>query len=322
MKNRISFIVLTISLLLTSGVVLAQNKVVVVPLDTSGPQVAGSNGQIQYNNNGNIGGAQVYYDKSTGNVGIGDANPSEALDVNGSVSAVDYYGDGSNLTGVVTSESDPTVASSVKDGVDWSELTGIPSGFSDGTDDGLTGESDPTVAASVKDGVDWSELTGIPAGFSDDTDDGLTSESDPTVAASVKDGVDWSELSGIPSGFSDGTDDGGKRIAFIVWNGPNSGSTCADCYGVKMESSGTVLAVQTWCSSGGGNDWWGDIEKNGTSVLSTRPQYLTTTIGSGVVKSDGTEDFVQDDVFTFSLVEDSNSDNPIYNSLTLIVEYD
>ncbi|MDH4028455.1 MAG: hypothetical protein OEU95_06475, partial [Nitrospirota bacterium] len=34
----------------------------------------------------------------------------------------------------------------------------------------LTGETDPTVNASVKDGVDWSEISGIPAGFADGVD--------------------------------------------------------------------------------------------------------------------------------------------------------
>ncbi|GEM_PF-2149583 len=32
-------------------------------------------------------------------------------------------------------EADPTVPDSVKDGVDWSEITGIPAGFADGVDD-------------------------------------------------------------------------------------------------------------------------------------------------------------------------------------------
>ncbi len=32
-------------------------------------------------------------------------------------------------------EADPTVPDSVKDGVDWSEITGIPAGFADGIDD-------------------------------------------------------------------------------------------------------------------------------------------------------------------------------------------
>ncbi|WP_425390815.1 hypothetical protein [Ekhidna sp.] len=34
-------------------------------------------------------------------------------------------------------------------------------------------ETDPTVLASVKDGVDWTEVTSIPAGFADGTDDGI-----------------------------------------------------------------------------------------------------------------------------------------------------
>ena len=45
-------------------------------------------------------------------------------------------------------------------------------------------ETDPTVLTSVKDGVSWSEVSGIPAGFADDVDNvGITSESDPQVGA-------------------------------------------------------------------------------------------------------------------------------------------
>ncbi|HIJ79663.1 MAG: hypothetical protein OEY01_13080 [Desulfobulbaceae bacterium] len=101
-------------------------------------------------------------------------------------------------------ENDPTVPANLKDGVDWREVGGIPAGFADGRDDGLTSESDPTVPANLKDGVDWREVGGIPAGFADGRDDGLTSESDPTVPANLKDGVDWSEISGIPAGLADG----------------------------------------------------------------------------------------------------------------------
>jgi len=39
----------------------AQNKVVVIPL--SGANVAGTNGQIQYNDNGKLAGSQIIYDK-------------------------------------------------------------------------------------------------------------------------------------------------------------------------------------------------------------------------------------------------------------------
>ena len=64
-------------------------------------------------------------------------------------------------------ESDPTVASSVKDGVSWSELSGIPSGFEDGVDnEGISG-------------VSWSQISGIPSGFADGTDNtGMASETD------------------------------------------------------------------------------------------------------------------------------------------------
>ena len=70
-------------------------------------------------------------------------------------------------------------------------------------------ETDPTVAASVKDGVDWTELSNIPADIADGDQVGIATEVDPTVLASVKDGVDWAELSGIPAGFADGVDDVG-----------------------------------------------------------------------------------------------------------------
>ncbi|MBI4121072.1 MAG: hypothetical protein HY457_02365 [Parcubacteria group bacterium] len=114
----------------------------------------------------------------------------------------------------VGSESDPTVTSSVKDGVSWSELSGIPSGFSDNTDNGITSESDPTVTSSVKDGVSWSELSGIPSGFADNTDNtGISSESDPTVPGSIKDGISWGEVSGRPSGLDDGDQVGLTRVS-------------------------------------------------------------------------------------------------------------
>ena len=48
--------------------------------------------------------------------------------------------------GAITNETDPTVLASVKDGVSWSELSGIPAGFDDGVDNtGITAETDPQV---------------------------------------------------------------------------------------------------------------------------------------------------------------------------------
>jgi hypothetical protein len=107
-------------------------------------------------------------------------------------------------------EIDPTVNPSVKDGVDWTELTGIPAGLADGIDNGLASESDPTVPANLKDGVAWNEVANIPAGFADGVDNvGLTAETDPTVPANLKDGVAWNEVANIPAGFTDGVDNVG-----------------------------------------------------------------------------------------------------------------
>ena len=38
-----------------------------------------------------------------------------------------------------------------------------------------TAETDPTVPATIKDGIDWTEISGIPADFADNTDDGIAS---------------------------------------------------------------------------------------------------------------------------------------------------
>ena len=69
---------------------------------------------------------------------------------------------------LAASETDPTVPESIKDGIDWSELTGIPADFADGVDNNdaklteaevdaytanngyLTTETDPTVNAAAK----------------------------------------------------------------------------------------------------------------------------------------------------------------------------
>ena len=92
----------------------------------------------------------------------------------------------------------------------WEEISDRPSGLDDGDDVGITSETDPTVLASVKDGVNWGELSGVPAGFADGVDnEGLTTETDPTVLVSVKDGVSWTEVTNKPSGFADGVDNEG-----------------------------------------------------------------------------------------------------------------
>jgi hypothetical protein len=63
--------------------------------------VAGTDKQIIYNDNGNAAGAAVYFDKATGNLGIG-VFPSRKLDVYGNIRASNDSG-GDSITGVSTS---------------------------------------------------------------------------------------------------------------------------------------------------------------------------------------------------------------------------
>ncbi|MCV9387107.1 beta strand repeat-containing protein [Reichenbachiella ulvae] len=141
--------------------------------------------------------------------------------------------------GYLSTELDPTVPASIKDGIDWTELSSIPSDIADGDADTqltedevdafvanngyISTELDPTVPASIKDGIDWTEVSSIPADIADgDADTQLTedevdafvanngylsTESDPSVPASIKDGIDWTEVSSIPSDIADGDAD-------------------------------------------------------------------------------------------------------------------
>lgn len=76
-------------------------------------------------------------------------------------------GDAGTLGGMgagmfVSEETDPTVTASVKDGVDWDELTGIPTGFADGVDDVAA----PGVGVPAGVIVMWSgALADIPTGW-------------------------------------------------------------------------------------------------------------------------------------------------------------
>ncbi|MHA2219456.1 MAG: S-layer homology domain-containing protein [Candidatus Hodarchaeales archaeon] len=55
------------------------------------------------------------------------------------------------------------------------------------TDDGIITETDPTVLSSVKDGISWTEITGRPSGLDDGDDLGITIETDPQVGTNTTD---------------------------------------------------------------------------------------------------------------------------------------
>lgn len=78
---------------------------------------------------------------------------------------------------------DPDIARDTE--ITWSNLHDIPPDIADG-DDGIITETDPTITeSSIKDGVSWGEISGIPAGFADGVDDGggITTEIDPQVGS-------------------------------------------------------------------------------------------------------------------------------------------
>ena len=61
-----------------------------------------------------------------------------------------------------TTETDPTVPTSLKDGVSWDEVANIPAGFADGTDDvGIATETDPKVGSTTANSIPkWDGTTG------------------------------------------------------------------------------------------------------------------------------------------------------------------
>ena len=241
----------------------------------------------------------------------------------------------------ITSESDPTVTASVKDGVAWGELSGIPAGFADNVDNvGLTSESDPkvgtltagnwcttngsvincasgapilsesdpTVTASVKDGVAWGELSGIPAGFADNVDNvGLTSESDPKVGALTTNYISkWGALSLVNSAIFDngnigiGTTNPGKKLVVDSAGDTIAGwfknSSATELYIGSAELSGDIVAIRSDPTNNYGNiRIWGDTEANGITIKSggnvgigtTDPGAYKLNVNGNVLIGDG-----------------------------------
>jgi|GEM_PF-2700340 hypothetical protein len=137
--------------------------------------------------------------------------------------------------------------------VDWGQLTGVPEGFADGSDDGsayaagaglslgagntfsvnYAGSGTASSAARSDHTHGWSEITSIPAGFADGVDDtgGVPLWSSIVgVPSGFADGIDdvggppaWSSLTGVPAGFADGTDDVGGPPAWSSLTGVPAG---------------------------------------------------------------------------------------------------
>jgi len=73
-----------------------------------------------------------------------------------------------------------------------SDANGYGSWQTPATSGGILVETDPTVVASVKDGVSWAEVSGIPAGFADGVDNvGMATVPSGTLCGSFVNDTMW-----------------------------------------------------------------------------------------------------------------------------------
>jgi len=124
-------------------------------------------------------------------------------------------------------------------------------------------ETDPTVAASVKDGVDWSELTGIPAGFADGTDNDTTYSAGTglnlngtTFRVNVPLSLSGSSTTGIIETYN--SDLGGRGIG-----GNSTGQYGLGVFGASTGTAGK--GVYGWATNSTGSNYGGYFVANGTS---------------------------------------------------------
>ncbi len=146
-------------------------------------------------------GEEVFTINELGKVGIGRKLPQEKLDVNGNAKANFFIGDGSLLTGVVHTETDPVFGGSPASGITAPQIADWNTAYTWGdhaTAGYLTGfvESDPVFGGSAASGIsgaditnwntlNWGELNGIPADIADGDQIGISAEVDPEVGANT-----------------------------------------------------------------------------------------------------------------------------------------
>jgi hypothetical protein len=237
----------------------------------------------------------------------------------------------------LTTESDPTVLSSVKDGISWSEVSSRPAGLDDGDDVGITSQV-----------AKWNGSAWV---CSDDTDTTLseaevdtfvsnngyvTTESDPTVLSSVKDGISWSEVSSRPAGLDDGDDVGitsalGKASLacssnqVAKWNG--SAWVCLDDTGITTETDPEVgIIITNYVPKWDGSSLvTGSIFDNGNvGIGTTTPGYKLHV--NGTIRAEGNDiaepfDMTDKEGLEMGDVVIIDPDNPLHVKKS-IMEYD
>lgn len=151
----------------------------------------------------------------------------------------------------------------------WSNLPGIPPGFSDDIDNVDDADASPTNELQ-----NWSNLPGIPAGFSDGTDNVDDADADPTNELQ-----NWGNLPGIPGAFSDGTDDVDDADASptneIQMLGLSNGTLSLSSGGGDVDLS----SISPWTSSGG------DVSFTSGDVNVSVIELAAPTSSSGIIRS-------------------------------------
>lgn len=190
-------------------------------------------------------------------------------------------------------------AQSLVNGISWDELTGIPDGFDDGTDDGITSETDPTITEnSIKDGVSWDELAGIPPDFADGIDNiGSGSETDPVFSASAAAGISGTNITNWNTAYSWGnhssqgylTSETGDITAVNSGEGTKGGATsgsatiefdCSEVAGSGVRCDGEDINVYSLSASDGSPDNAVYVDTAGkVGIGTTSPNYQLEVVG-------------------------------------------
>ena len=177
--------------------------------------------------------------------------------------------------------------------VDWTEVTGIPEDFADGTDNVLDESAVDAYVANngYLTSVDWMEVTGIPEDFADGTDDVLDETAVDAYVANngYLTSVDWTEVTGIPTDFSDGVDADtlasvSCSVNQVVKYDGDGGWYCDNDNDTDTTYSGTDFALSDQTCSGA--MYVSGFRTDG-SVICTRPTQTSdaSEITSGVFDS-------------------------------------